>query len=212
MARRTKIMNAEIPSNLYAPASTALSPIPSGAGFGIRFGARLIDTIYGSFLGLAVGFISGIVFAILSKLGKITPEWPQLINQHPFSGFGLGILGAFLYHAFSEGIGSLTIGKLICGLRVVQMDGRPATMKGALIRDLAYHLDALFFGLIGYMSMKQGPLSQRYGDVWGKTGVVKTSVFQPRPLRNEWQMLGGIALGSFLWGGTLFLQMLMKVM
>jgi hypothetical protein len=84
-------------------------------------------------------------------------------------------------------------------------------MKAALIRDLAYHIDALFFGLIGYTSMQAGPLNQRYGDVWGKTVVVKTSVFQAIDGRGEWQIIGGIALGSLLWGGTLVLQMALKV-
>jgi uncharacterized RDD family membrane protein YckC len=204
-------MSGVIPPNLNAPSSAAHSPIPTGAGFGIRFAARLIDWVYGIILGLVVGFMGGILFAILSHLGKISPQWPYLIKQHPFSGFGLGILGAFLYHAISEGIGTVTIGKLICGLRVVQVDGGPATMKGALIRDLGYHVVALFFGLVGYNSMQKGPLNQRYGDVWGKTVVVKTSVFQPYVRRNEWQMLGGVALGSLLLAGMLLLQMVLKV-
>jgi uncharacterized RDD family membrane protein YckC len=203
-------MSTEIPPNLNGPASQALSPIPSGAGFGIRLVARLLDWIYGIIIGLMVGFAVGILFSILSRLGKISPQWPQLIKQHPFSGFWWGLLGAFLYHAVAEGVGTVTIGKLICGLRVVQMDGGPATMKGSLIRDLAYYIDGLFFGLIGYMSMQQGTLNQRYGDLWGKTVVVKANVFQPYPRRSEWRMFAGILLGTLLWGGALLLQVVLK--
>lgn len=187
------------------------SLIPSGAGFGVRFLARLIDLVYGMVIGLAVGLVTGIIFAVLAQLGKLTPDWPQLIRQNSFTGFGLSILGAFLYHTVAQGFSTVTIGKLVCGLRVVQLDGRPVTMKGALIRDIAYHLDALFFGLIGYASMQTGPLRQRYGDVWGKTVVVKTSVFQPQPARGFGRMFTGVLLGSALWAGMLCLQMILKV-
>lgn len=190
---------------------TAGSPIPSGAGFGIRFLARLVDLIYGQLLGLVAGIAAGIVFVIMSRFGRLTPEWSQLIQQHPFSGFGWGILGAFLYYATAEGFGTVTIGKLVCGLRVVQIDGSPATIKGALMRDLGFYVDALFFGLVGLASMGRGPLQQRYGDVWGKTVVVKTSVFRPQPGRSVWLMLAGILIGSVLWLGALFCQMVLKV-
>jgi uncharacterized RDD family membrane protein YckC len=133
------------------------------------------------------------------------------MRQNRFTGFGLGILGAFLYHSVAEGIGSVTIGKLICGLRVVQVDGKPATMKGAFIRDLAYHIDALFFGLVAYLSMVKGPLQQRFGDVWGHTVVVKTSVFEPRPARSALRMTLGVLAGSLLWAAMSFLQMVVKV-
>jgi len=187
------------------------SLIPSGAGFGVRFLARLIDLLYGVILGLIVGIVAGIVFAVLAYVGKLTPEWAQRLQEDSFTGLGLSILGAFLYHTVAEGFSTVPIGKLICGLRVVQLDGRPASMKGALIRDLAYHVDALFFGLIGYASMQKGPLRQRYGDVWGKTVVVKASVFQPQPARGFGRMFAGILMGSALWAGLLCLQVILKV-
>jgi len=61
------------------------------------------------------------------------------------------------------------------------------------ISDLAYSIDALFSGLIGYQSMQKGPLQQRYGDIWGKTVVVKKIVFQPLCARNSWRMFAGIS-------------------
>jgi len=194
-----------------AVSTQGASPIPSGAGFDIRFLARLIDLIYGGVLGIAIGITAGIILTVLSHIGRLTPEWPQLIRQHRFAGFGLSILGAFLYHTVSEGFGTVTIGKLICGLRVVQSNGSPASMKGALIRDLGYHVDALFFGLVAYTSMTKGPLRQRYGDAWGRTVVVKTSVFQPQPVRGAGRMVAGIVMGSVLWGSMLCLQLILKL-
>lgn len=96
-------------------------------------------------------------------------------------------------------------------LRVVQTDGSPATLKGSTIRDLPYHIDVLFFGHIGYMSMKEGPLQQGYGDVWAKAVVVRKSVFQPHPVRSPFRMFAGIVMGSFLWSSMLMLQLILKI-
>jgi uncharacterized RDD family membrane protein YckC len=198
--------------NVEDPTPSIASLIPGGAGFGIRFLARFIDDLlYGWMLGLIVGAVAGMVFVVLVYLGKLTPAELQAIlfaahfrETHlglTFMGVGLGILGTSLYHIVAEGFSTVTIGKLICGLRVVQVDGRPASMKGALVRQLGYWVDALFFGLIGYSSMQKGPLRQRYGDVWGKTVVVKASVFQSQPARGFGRMFAGILMGSALWAG-----------
>jgi uncharacterized RDD family membrane protein YckC len=183
----------------------------SGAGFGIRVIARLIDIVYGLILGFVIGVIVGVIFAILAHLGKLSSDWPTLVRQNRISGFALSLLGALLYHAVSEGIGGVTLGKTICGLRVVQMDGRPVTFKGAFMRDLAYYWDGLFFGVIAYNSMEKGPLHQRYGDVWGKTVVVKSSAFQPEPRRSPFRMFLGICIGSLPWAALLALGMIIKV-
>jgi uncharacterized RDD family membrane protein YckC len=202
-----------VPPPLYGDVTGApVLAIPSGAGFGIRFLARLIDLIYGVFIGLIVGVCAGILFAILTHLGRLTPEWPRLIKVNSVASYALGFLGGFLYQAVCEGVGTVSIGKLFCGLRVVQVDGGPATMKGAALRDLAYFIDALFFGLVGYVSMSKGPLKQRYGDLWGGTVVVKADVFEPRPVRSPLRMAMGIVAGSVLWAGVGFLQMVLKVM
>lgn len=191
--------------------ATADSPIPSGADFGIRALARLVDAVYGMILGGVVGFSAGTLFANLSQAGKISPEWPQLIKEHPYFGIGFSMLGGYLYHAIAEGMGSVTVGKWMCGLRVLQVDGRPATIKGALIRELWYYVDALFFGIIAYLAMQTGPLRQRYGDVYGRTVVIETRVYQPREGRSEGQMFEGICLGTLLYAGMVFLGLVLKV-
>lgn len=195
----------------FAPAAKVDSPIPAGAGFWIRALARVIDLVCGMAISFPLGLATGIVFAILSHLGRITPEWPQLIGQSSAMTYGSGIVGMFLYHALAEGLGGATIGKLICGLRVVGVDGRPAKLNGAFVRDLAYHIDALFFGIVGYISMEKTPLRQRYGDVWGRTVVVKAKLFESTPPRGPGRITLGILLGGFFWGATQFLAMLLQV-
>ena len=194
------------------------TPVPSGAGFGIRFLARMIDSVYVFLIGKITGFL------ILGRLYVLTHDWSRLQLVYFENGqkhvslmaigvlIGLGMLGSFLYHAVAEGFSTVTTGKLLCGLRVVTTDGAPVTMKGAFVRSLAIFFDSIFFGLIAYSSMQKSPLQQRYGDVWGETVVVKKSIFQPKPARRHWRMIVGILMGSLLWVCMLVVQtMIIKV-
>jgi hypothetical protein len=52
-----------------------------------------------------------------------------------------------------------------------------------LIRNAAYLLDGLFFGLVGYASMSKSPAQQRLGDVWGSTMVMKKKDLPPHLLK-----------------------------
>jgi uncharacterized RDD family membrane protein YckC len=187
------------------------SPIPNGAGFGIRFLARFIDMFVALVLGMAVGIVVGIVLAVLTRFGMLTPEWPTLVNQFSIGGMALGLLGGFLYHSISEGVGSVSIGKVICGLRVVKLDGRPVNMQAAFLRSLAYYVDGLFFGLVALHSMEKSVLRQRYGDVWAKTVVVKRKEFTPIEPRSGLRIAAGIMSGLLAWSSVLVLDMVLKV-
>ena len=188
------------------------TPIPSGADFGIRFLARGLDLIFGFLLSLATGFASGIIFVILSAVGLLPEHWQDALQTESGNPYGLGIVASFLYHAFSEGIAGTTLGKLVCGLNVVQLDGRPCTMLGAFKRDLVYYLDGIFFGLVAYESMKKSSLQQRHGDVWGKTVVVRKAIFLPNPKHSAWRVAVGILIGSLAWMGTIFGSLLIHVL
>lgn len=87
------------------------------------------------------------------------------------------------------------MGKLCCGIRVVNEDGRPSNLKGALIRTLAYFVDSLFFGMVAWSSMEKSPLNQRYGDKWGKTAVLKTTEIAPESQRTPDIFMLGMFFG-----------------
>jgi uncharacterized RDD family membrane protein YckC len=153
-----------------------LNPLPiipkqdklTKAGFWIRALARIIDGVFGLFIGLMAGVLAGFGLALLKAAGALSPGWQYRIHGFSLMSLAFGFLGITLYHFFCEGIYGATLGKLCCGIRVVSEDGSPCNLKGALIRTLAYYIDALFFGLVGYNSMEKSALNQRYGDVWGK--------------------------------------------
>jgi uncharacterized RDD family membrane protein YckC len=184
--------------------------IVSGGGFWIRALARIIDMTYGILLGLIGGVLGGIILAILEVVGSVSPGWEQRIQGMSTAGFGLSLLGSFLYHTLSEGIHGATLGKLICGLRVLQQDGRPSSLKGGVIRNLGWYVDGLFFGLIGYLSMVKTPLKQRYGDVWGKTIVIKTKDNPVSDTRSAIHFIAGFFLGTACWTLLLTLNLVLR--
>lgn len=192
------------------PPAIPATGITSGAGFGIRFLARFVDLLLGFVFGFVGGIIACIVLAILQALGATAPGWENRIQGMSGRGMGLSLLGGFLYHCFTEGIHGASFGKMICRLRVITSTGQPCNMARAIQRNLAYYWDALFFGLVAYNSMQKSPRNQRYGDVWAKTVVVKTSAMPEGTRRPIWMFLLGLALGSACWLFALVLGVVLK--
>jgi uncharacterized RDD family membrane protein YckC len=186
----------------------------ASAGFWIRALARIVDFIFSLVFGFFTGIFAGITLVVLAKLGKLSPDWMANLRAHTWSfrGFGFGILGAFLYYVFCEGICGTTLGKLCCGLSTVHTDGRPCTMASAFKRGLLYHWDALFFGLIGYNSMKDSLTNQRYGDVWADTVVVKKASYAPTPPHPVWRFPVGIIVGMAFWMLCQFTAVVLKAL
>jgi uncharacterized RDD family membrane protein YckC len=181
------------------------------AGFWIRALARIIDAIFGLFIGFVAGSLGGMVLVLLNAAGDLTPGWQHRIHGFSLMVFGFSLLGNILYHSFCEGIYGATLGKLCCGIRVVNEDGKPSNMKGAFVRTLAYYIDSLFFGAVGYTSMNKSPLNQRYGDVWGKTAVLKASEVAPESERSLIRLVVSLFLGIGCWVFLLAMGLILKV-
>ncbi|GEM_PF-1383726 len=184
---------ARPPSTSSAPPA---APVVSGEGFGIRFAARFLDGLYMTALGFFSGLLGGTALAIFQILGWVQPGWEENLKGFDWALLPAGFLATLLYHWSAEWIGGVTVGKWICRLRVVQQDGRPCGFKGAMIRNLAYYIDSLFFGLVGYNSMSKSRLQQRYGDLWGKTVVVKASNMPEGAKISGLHLFLAVAIGS----------------
>lgn len=197
---------------------TVASPIISeedkspSAGFGIRALARIIDTIFALVVGFAAGLIAVMIILILHAEGIVPSGWQHRLHGFTATGLGFSFLGSTAYHFFCEGIHGATLGKLCCGIRVVAEDGSPSTLKGALIRTFAFYIDALFFGLVGYSSMKKSPLNQRYGDVWGKTAVFKVKEMSSESQRTPTLFILGLMTGAGCWVIMLALAQILEVL
>lgn len=147
----------------------------TGAGFGIRAAARIIDLVYAQALGFMTGIFTAFAFVFLEQMGLIAPGWQERVATTNMADWVFGLLAALLYDTVTEGMYGASLGKVLCKLRVVTEDGQRITMAKAFKRSLLYFWDSLFFGLVGYASMKKSELNQRNGDHWAKTVVVRSS-------------------------------------
>lgn len=83
----------------------------------------------------------------------------------------LGIILYLLYYTPQEALGGVTIGKLITRTRVVREDGRPITLRDALVRTLVRLVP---FEAFSFLSESR---PRGWHDSWSKTKVI--SLRQP---------------------------------
>ena len=186
-------------------------PVTVGAGFWIRALARLVDTVYGFALGMVAGVQVGIILAILEALSVVEPGWGDRISQGSnLMPTLMSLVGYLLYYTACEGLCGASLGKLVCGLRVLSEDLSPCSLKPAFVRSLAGFVDGLFFGVIGYMSMSKTLTQQRHGDHWARTVVVRNSQVPLGSKRSTTQYLLALALGSVAWGLALVAGLLWR--
>lgn len=160
--------------------SAETAPVTSGAGFGIRAAARIVDTVYIYLIVFLSGIPAGIVLVVLEGADVIAPGWEDRITAtNKIFDYAIGFLAGLVYHSITEGMYGASVGKLACKLRVVGKDGGSLRMSQAFRRSLLYYFDALFVGLVGYLAMKESDLQQRHGDRWAHTVVVRSKDAPP---------------------------------
>jgi uncharacterized RDD family membrane protein YckC len=120
-------------------------------------------------------FLFGIMLVIASG-GHASPAVLAKMDHTGVPGFILALLGGLAYHVVFSSVHGSTIGKIVFSMVVVQEDGSPCKFRSALIRELGYFVDALFFGLIAYSAMKDDFRQQRHGDSWAHTVVCKRAL------------------------------------
>ena len=183
----------------------------SSAGFGIRFAARFIDGVFGVLVYYAGGMVGGFTVGILAAMGHIPGEWRATMEPLSPVSLLLVLAGGVLYQVLAEAVGGASLGKLLLRLRVTSEDLTPCTFKGALIRNTAYFLDAFLFGLPAWRAMSNSLLSQRYGDQWGRTVVMRASAVPPDSRQSKGLLTLGILSGATVWGSLVALSIVLSV-
>jgi len=184
-----------------------------GAGFWVRAGARVIDTILHNILWFVSAFLIGIVIGLIGIITG-TPT-SQLVSETESSSaisFIFALAGYILYHAASEYICGTSPGKIIFKLYVKNEDGQPISIGAALIRSCVYFIDAFFFGLVAYGSMKESPLNQRLGDKWAKTVVVERSKLVQAQFPPWWKYLLAFVVAIILDGFIATLSTILELL
>jgi uncharacterized RDD family membrane protein YckC len=184
----------------------------TGAGFGIRFLARLIDSIIHYMVCIGAGLCVGIVLGLYSSMTHQPIE--HLVRRAQGGGsfaFLFALLGFAAYAAVSEAVHGSTTGKMLLSLVVVNEDGKPCGFRAALIRSLSYYIDALFFGLVGYMAMQKSEQQQRHGDGWAGTVVCKRDQVQPQYLRPGGRFVLGLFCGIIADAGLFIVGLVLSM-
>lgn len=91
---------------------------------------------------------------------------------NPWGGLLLGAI-PFIYFTLLEGFFGATAGKMLLGLRVVQLDGSQITWREAIVRNLLRPIDEIIFYLVAAISVWASPRKQRLGDRAAQTIVVR---------------------------------------
>jgi len=146
----------------YAPPTHALIGSSEQAGFALRYGAWMFDFL------ITLIAIMGFTFAVTAASRRSVVG----SNAELAIVAGLTLLLFVLNFVVLAGIGGQTAGMRILGIYIVQVDGRPFTMKQAALRHLiGYPLStALFF--LGFLWMLWDPRQQGWHDKLARTIVV----------------------------------------
>lgn len=181
--------------------------VREGASFGIRALARAIDTVVHLCVGVAVGVFVVALVAISGALRgqTVDAELARLSVNTPL-GFVAALMGSIALHTLGEGLHGSTLGKRLCGLTVVAVDGGHADLAATFKRSLAFIWDAFFFGLVAWQKMSESPRRQRHGDAWAGTQVVRISEMDPSQRRSIGRFLLATAAGVTVDGLLVFIE------
>ena len=169
-----------------------------GVPFWPRVAARLIDTIVHLCFAFATGLIVGIAIAVvaMAKGANVQTEIARIQGGSSIPGFVLALVGAIFYQAICEGLHGSTLGKLMLGQVVLDVDRKPCGFRAGLTRSAAYLIDSLFFGAVGYFEMQKTDLHQRHGDNWANTFVCKRSEAPKEVLRGAGRFIAVLMLAG----------------
>jgi uncharacterized RDD family membrane protein YckC len=177
----------------FGGSATPLSGF-QGVTFWPRVLARLIDFVVHN---IAI-FLAGRLFAFILTIaaGGRPPVWvlQRILGQPHFFRYACAILGLFAYNVICTSISGISFGKLLLRMQVIQDDGSPCRPKAAIIRELGYFVDMLFFGLVGYFAMREDPEQQRLGDEWADTIVCRRDQVPSASQRTATQFVLGLLI------------------
>jgi uncharacterized RDD family membrane protein YckC len=186
----------EFAADLPSFSGYALPSVPEGlAGqpFWPRAAARIVDYIL---LNFVLTRMAGALFrfVLTTAAGGRPPLWVLVrFSQHRLPLFFAGICGYFAYQTICTSVHGSTLGKRLLSLQVIQDDGSRCRPRSAIIRELGFFVDSLFFGVVGYAAMSANEEHKRQGDRWADTIVRKIPKGSPESEAGRFVL--GLAIG-----------------
>lgn len=169
-APRTGFVEPSAPKTAGPAVSAAAASVaPDYAGLGRRFVAHLIDGI----LCLIAYMIIGTMVA--SQTGGLTEDGFSMEGAPALLVILFTFIVTLAYFAVLESSRSgKTLGKLIAGIRVTDVNGGKASFNQALIRNILRLVDGLLFYIVGIVLILRSDRRQRLGDRVAGTVVVRS--------------------------------------
>ena len=181
-----------------------------GTRFLPRAAARIIDFVLLSYLARLAGWLFG--FLLATAAGGAPPRWVLLRISHHRPLLTLAFaLGSFAYQTICTIVHGSTLGKLLLSLQVLQDDGSPCRPWSAVIRELGYFVDVIFFGFIGYVAMQRNPQHKRLGDTWAHTVVGKYAKVPQESKRSAGRFVLGLTVAIMAHFAVLLLAFLIMM-
>jgi uncharacterized RDD family membrane protein YckC len=181
-----------------------------GTPFLPRAAARLIDFVLLTYLAHMAGRLFRFLLAMAAGGVSTRSAVLRILHHRPLLTLAV-VLGIFAYQTICTIVHGSTLGKLLLSLQVVQDDGSPCRPWPAVMRELGYFVDVLFFGFIGYVVMQRNPQHKRLGDIWAHTVVSKSSDVPPESKRAADRFVLGLSLGLMAHMAILLLAFLVMM-
>ena len=190
--------------------ATVASGLPSGRGVQARqvrrrrFVALILDLSFFSIVSLVVNNVYGVT--VVTSGAPLSPgQNIAFYTTTTTVGWPVLTLLWLAYYIVPEGLFGASLGKILCGLCVARLDGRPLGLGAIFIRNVLRLIDVLpGFYLLGGLLVLGSTHSQRIGDRWAGTTVVSRELAlaeDPRATRRPRPGAGravGLALGAAL--------------
>jgi uncharacterized RDD family membrane protein YckC len=180
----------------------------SSANFFLRLAARLLDVLFGVLLVFVANVASVLLLGALKAQGYVPIDAVFAGQLKTPAGIVGILLGGLLYTVTAEAVGGATLGKIVLRLRVTSENLKPSTFKGALLRSAGLCVDALV--VPAFLAMSRSLMSQRVGDRWGHTVVLRASAVLPGSRKGFGLVALGVFSGSMLWMLCVVLLLLIR--
>jgi len=157
-------------------------PVPSNAsdtrfditsvkkgGFWIRYAASIIDTIILNIIGIILLRVGSVAFDLASS-GLQNLETEEMITiMIPY--FLFMLIVNIAYFTFFHGSTGQTLGKMVCKLKVVRLNGGPVGYGKAFVRWIGYLLSSIFY--LGFLWVAWDKQKQGWHDKIAGTYVIR---------------------------------------
>jgi len=146
-----------------------MSYLPAGVNVYVT-GRRVVATFID-------GFVCGVLYTLINGIFGTNPA--PGTSRLSFSGLSTGenwgwLLVVALYYTLMEGLLGQTVGKMLCGIRVIsESTGRPPGPGAALLRTILRVIDGVAGYLLGFIIVLASSRRRRLGDMVANTLVIR---------------------------------------